>query len=77
MDASSDQTTNLTWFNILLGFSFIAFDAAISYVWGLKIGSSLVTASIRCVVQLAFMAMILKSVFETSSPWAVAGVACE
>lgn len=76
MDAPASQTTNLTWLNILFGFTFIALDAVISYAWGLKIGSSLVTASIRCVVQLAVMAAVLKSVFETNHPWAVGGIAC-
>jgi len=77
MDApiTPDSRTNLSWPNILFGFSFIAFDALVSYVFDLKIGSSLVKASLRCVVQLAFMALILRSVFETQNPWAVAGIA--
>ena len=75
-DPSPGTKTQLTWSSIALAFSFIALDAAISFVFGLKIGTSLVTSAVRCVVQLALMALVLRSVFETNNPWAVAGIAC-
>ncbi|KAF8577772.1 UPF0014-domain-containing protein [Ramaria rubella] len=75
MDAP-ESSNNLGWSSLALAFSFIAFDAFISLIFGLKIGTSLVTAAIRCVVQLSLMALVLKSVFQTNNPWAVAGIAC-
>lgn len=72
----SGGNTHLTWYSIAFAFSFIALDAVISLVFGLKIGASLITASARCVFQLALMALVLRSVFETNNPWAVAGIAC-
>jgi len=73
---SSGSNTNLNWGDVALAFSFIALDAVLSLLFGLKIGTSLVTAALRCVGQLALMALVLKSVFETKNPWAVAGIAC-
>lgn len=75
-DPSSGSNTHLTWSSIAFAFSFIAFDAIISFVFGLKIGTSLVTSAVRCVVQLGLMALVLRSVFEAQTPWAVAGIAC-
>ncbi|KAK0466192.1 uncharacterized protein EV420DRAFT_815476 [Desarmillaria tabescens] len=66
---------NLTWYNVGLAFSFILLNAAISKVFNLKIGVSLVTAAVRCILQLAFVATLLQSVFETDNPWAVAAIA--
>jgi ABC-type iron transport system FetAB permease component len=73
----SDSQTHLSWANVGLAFSFIAFDAVLSSVFGLHVGHSLVTAAIRCIVQLAFVATLLQKVFETENPFAVAGIACE
>jgi len=73
MDA---EKTHLTWFNVGIGFAFVLADAILSKGVGLGIGSSLLTAAIRCVLQLSVMGLVLKSVFETDSPWAVAGVSC-
>ncbi len=68
---------NLTWYNVGLAFSFIALNAVISKIFHLGIGVSLVTAAVRCMVQLALVATLLQSVFETDNPWAVAAIACE
>ncbi|KAI0337041.1 UPF0014-domain-containing protein [Trametopsis cervina] len=65
----------LNWENVGLAFSFIVFDAVFSRIFGLGIGNSLITAAVRCVVQLSLVALILQKVFETNSPWAVAGIA--
>ncbi|CUA70582.1 UPF0014 membrane protein [Rhizoctonia solani] len=73
---SAGQNTHLNWFNVGIGFCFVAADAVVSYGLGLGVGTSLVSAAIRCTVQLSIMALILQSVFEASSPWAVAGISC-
>lgn len=70
------STTHLTWANVGLAFSFILFDAVVSMFFGLGVGSSLVTAAVRCVVQLSIVALVLQKVFETNNPWAVAAIAC-
>lgn len=76
MDVAQPDGTHLTFNNIGLAFSFILFDALVSTTLGLGVGSSLVTASVRCVVQLSLVALILQKVFEANNPWAVAGIAC-
>ena len=75
-DPGSSGSTHLTWANVGLAFAFILLDAILSTAFGLGVGSSLVTAAIRCVVQLSVVALILRQVFETNNPWAVAGMAC-
>ena len=75
MDDPQQPSTHLTWANVGLAFSFILFNATISYLVGLRVGSSLVTAAVRCVVQLAVVATMLQRVLETDNPWAVAGIA--
>ena len=69
-------STHLTWANVGLAFAFILLDGVLSTAFGLGVGSSLVTAAVRCVVQLSVVALILRQVFETNNPWAVAGMAC-
>ncbi|KAI0052324.1 UPF0014-domain-containing protein [Auriscalpium vulgare] len=69
-----DQT-NLTWSNVTLGLSFVVFDAAVSHMLSLGVGSSLMVAAFRCVVQLTLVATILERVFDTNNPLAVAGIA--
>jgi len=73
--APGSGTTNLNWWNVGLAFSFILLNAAISLGFNLGIGSALVTAAIRCVLQLSVVALLLQKVFETNNPWAVAGIA--
>ncbi len=74
---SGTTTTHLAWPNVALAFSFIVLNALISRIFGLGIGSGLLTAAIRCVVQLSLVALVLKKVFETNNPWAVASIASE
>jgi ABC-type iron transport system FetAB permease component len=70
-------TANLDWVNVALGLSFILFNVALSTYFELGIGRSLLTAAIRCILQLAVVAMLLEKVFETNNPFAVAGITCE
>jgi len=74
MDGPADPTTNLQWLNVGLGLSFILFDAVVSVVLQLGVGRSLITAALRCIIQLSVMALVLESVFRTKNPWAVAGI---
>jgi len=71
------DTTHLDWSNVGLGFSFILFNVFVSASLQLGVGPSLLSAAIRCIVQLALVALVLQKVFETNNPWAVAGIACE
>lgn len=77
MSDGSEPTTELGWTNVGLAFSFILFDVVVSKFFGLGIGGSLFTAAVRCVLQLAVVAILLQKVFETENPWAVAGIASE
>lgn len=78
MDGGSGaHTKDLTWENVGLAFSFIVFDAIISRILGLGVGSSLTTSAVRCVIQLTLVALVLQKVFEANNPWVVAGIACE
>ena len=77
MDDPPDSNTHLTWSNVGFGFSFVVFDAVISRAFGLGVGVPLLTAAVRCVVQLAIMALVLQEIFEAENPWGVAGLACE
>ena len=78
MDIGPEKpTAQLSWQNVGLAFSFILFNAGISKAFGLGVGTSLVTAAIRCIVQLTLVAIILQNVFQTSNLWGVAGIACE
>lgn len=74
-DQPNSSRTHLTWTNVGLAFSFIIFDAVVSKSFSLGIGSSLVTAAVRCVLQLSVVALVLQKVFETNNPYAVAGIA--
>jgi ABC-type iron transport system FetAB permease component len=75
MDGPADSKTHLTWGNVGIGFAFVAFDALISQTFGLGVGLPLVTAAVRCIVQLALMALVLQKIFEAENPWGVAGLA--
>ncbi|KAL7413301.1 hypothetical protein BDY24DRAFT_389597 [Mrakia frigida] len=70
----SDDQPPLTYFNVGLAFSFITLDAVLSLVFGLGIGTTLVVAAVRCVVQLSVMSLILDSIFAANNPWGVAGI---
>jgi len=74
MDDDSSRTV-LSWSNVALALSFVLFDAAVSAFYRLGISSSLITAALRCIVQLSIMGLVLQNIFETKSPWGVAGLA--
>ena len=69
--------THLTWANVAFGSSFILIDAIISFSSDLGVGRALVTAALRCALQLAAVGLVLQKVFEAQNFWAVAGIACE
>ncbi|PCH42131.1 UPF0014-domain-containing protein [Wolfiporia cocos MD-104 SS10] len=74
-DPGGGSSTPLSWANVGLAFSFIVFDGIISVTFGLGVGSGLVTAAVRCIIQLSVVALILQKVFEAENPLAVAGIA--
>ncbi|KAI0090976.1 hypothetical protein BDY19DRAFT_932767 [Irpex rosettiformis] len=74
-DVPGAPSNDLSWGNVGLAFSFILFDDICSRTFGLGVDSSLVTAAVRCVVQLSLVALVLQKVFEANNPWAVAGIA--
>lgn len=76
MDAPYTDPAHLTWANVGLGFSFILLDAVLSKLFNLRIEGSLVSAALRCIIQLATVGLILQRVFEANHPLAVAGIAC-
>ncbi|TFK69669.1 UPF0014-domain-containing protein [Pluteus cervinus] len=65
----------LTWIHVAMAFGFIAFDAVFSLTLGLRVESSLIISSLRCIFQLALVASILQRVFETEDPWVVGFIA--
>lgn len=73
MDPTPD--TQLTWVNVAIGLLFIVFDAVLSGVLGLGIGTSLMVAAARCILQLSVMSLVLGKVFESHNIFAVAGIA--
>ena len=73
----SGSSISLSYGHVGLAFSFILFDALVSFFFGLEIGNSLVIAAVRSVLQLAAVATLLQNVFEANNPWVVAGITCE
>ena len=71
----SQPVADLGWSQVGLAFTFIAFNSIISQVLQLGVGTSIMFAALRCVVQLALMATILQHVFAAENFWAVAGIA--
>ncbi|KAG2018319.1 hypothetical protein CC2G_007755 [Coprinopsis cinerea AmutBmut pab1-1] len=63
---------DLKWLNVAISLSFILFDIGISTVFRLGLSASLLIASLRCIGQLAVVAKLLQTVFETENPWLVA-----
>jgi ABC-type iron transport system FetAB permease component len=68
---------DLGWSHVGIGLTFIAFNSIISQALQLHIGASLVSAALRCVVQLTLVATILQRVFAAENFWAVVGIACK
>jgi hypothetical protein len=71
----SGEQPLLTWSNVALALSFVAFDAILSSVYRLGISSSLISAAFRCIIQLSVMALVLESIFKTKNPWGIVGLA--
>jgi ABC-type iron transport system FetAB permease component len=71
----NNASEHLGWDNVGLGLVFVAANALISSLLGLGVGRSLLTAAIRCIIQLTIMAALLQKIFETENNWAVAGLA--
>lgn len=67
----------LTWSNVALALSFVVFDAVLSSVYRLGISSSLISAALRCIIQLSVMALVLEGIFKTENPFGIAGLARE
>jgi len=74
-NAPNGDQPPLTWSNVALALSFVAFDVILSSVYRLEISSSLISAAFRCIIQLSVMALVLESIFKTKNPWGIAGLA--
>ncbi|KAG9046193.1 hypothetical protein FS837_004905 [Tulasnella sp. UAMH 9824] len=70
-----ENTPQLDWLNVGIGFGFIIFNVILSSILGIEkdISASLVIAALRCIGQLSLLTVILKPVFH-GGPWAVAGI---
>ncbi|KAI9277649.1 UPF0014 family [Sporodiniella umbellata] len=66
--SESEKLPDLTWYNVGIASLFILVNGLISFCLGLKLEKSLLTSSIRCVVQLTIMGSILDSVFRAKNP---------
>jgi ABC-type iron transport system FetAB permease component len=71
----SQPVADLGWSQVGFAFTFIAFNSIISQVLQLGVGGSIMSAALRCVVQLTLMATILQHVFAAENFWAVVGIA--
>lgn len=65
----------LEWSHVGIGLAFVALGSVISQALHLRLGSSLVIAALRCIVQLTVVAAVLQHVFATKNWWSVAGIA--
>ncbi|EIW84462.1 hypothetical protein CONPUDRAFT_80795 [Coniophora puteana RWD-64-598 SS2] len=69
------RSPTLTPGNVAIAGAFVAFTVVVSTVLKLGVGGTLLTAAIRCIIQLSVMGFFLQKIFETNNPWAVAGIA--
>ena len=68
----------VTWLNVLAGFSLLLLDIVASSYFKLGLSKDLLIAAARCVAQLTLLGTILRSVFNAQSPVAVAALSlCE
>ena len=78
MDALPSQpVADLGWSQVGFALTFIAFNSIISQVLQLGVGTSIMSAALRCVVQLTLMATVLQQVFAAENFWAVLGISCK
>ncbi|KAK4519794.1 uncharacterized protein ATC70_010036 [Mucor velutinosus] len=68
LQQGENDVPNLSWYNVAVASSFILVNGLISMSLGLKLEKSLLTSSIRCIVQLTIMGKILESVFNAKNP---------
>ncbi|CAD6589457.1 MAG: hypothetical protein CYPHOPRED_004844, partial [Cyphobasidiales sp. Tagirdzhanova-0007] len=64
----------VTWLNVLAGFSLLLLDIVASSYFKLGLSKDLLIAAARCVAQLTLLGTILRSVFNAQSPVAVAAL---
>ncbi|TFK69670.1 hypothetical protein BDN72DRAFT_959366 [Pluteus cervinus] len=74
MDFSMQENHSLSWSNVALALSFVAFSMMFSFSFGLGVESSMGVGAFRCVVQLTAVATVLQRVFEAERVWAVASI---
>ncbi|KAI8390087.1 UPF0014 family [Blakeslea trispora] len=73
MSSSPDeQVPDLSWINVGIASLFICVNGIISLSLGLKLEKSLLTSSIRCIIQLTIMGQLLQSIFSAKNPILVA-----
>jgi hypothetical protein len=78
MDPASQQTpvSHISWSHVGFGLAFIGFNSAISQVFQLRIGSSLIIAALRCMSQLTVVGAVLQHVLAVKKLWTVGVIAC-
>lgn len=74
MILSEHHSPLLGWTNVGIGFCFILLDVILSRILNLGISSSLLVASLRCIIQLTIMGLYLEKVFASDSIWGVIGI---
>ncbi|ORE20760.1 UPF0014-domain-containing protein [Rhizopus microsporus] len=67
-DDPNSQLPDLSWYNVAIASSFLVVNGIISLSLGLKLEKSLLTSSIRCIIQLTIMGSILENVFKARHP---------
>ncbi|KAI8973807.1 UPF0014 family [Mycotypha africana] len=70
-DKKGSTLPDLSWINVGIASTFILINGIISLSLGLKLEKSLLTSSIRCIVQLTFMGYILENIFNAKNPYLV------
>lgn len=69
------MTPLLTHTDLLLGSVLVLINVALSLALNLGVGRGLLIAALRAAAQLLLVGIILKYVFDSSSPWLILGVA--
>src|SRR5690606_13727345 len=70
------MTTHLlSYTDLLFGAVLVLINAGLSLLLNLGVGRSLIVAAARATAQLLLVGLILKYVFDSSSPWLILGVA--
>ncbi|KAI7904732.1 UPF0014 family [Cokeromyces recurvatus] len=63
-----NNVPNLSWWNVAIASLFLFVNGFISFFLGLKLEKSLLTSSIRCIIQLTIMGQILERIFNAKNP---------